>query len=42
MKREQIFDTRHEAFMILNMYCKHGWHGTVMQVGEKFKVIIVC
>ena len=42
MKREQIFDTAHEAFVILNNYTKHGWHGYVEKYGEKFKLIICC
>lgn len=42
MKREQIFDTAHEAFVILNNYTKHGWHGYVEKCGEKFKLVICC
>ena len=42
MKREQIFDTAHEAFVILNNYTKHGWHGYVEKYGEKFKLVICC
>lgn len=42
MKREQIFDTAHEAFVILNNYAKHGWHGYVEKCGDKFKLVICC
>lgn len=42
MKREQIFNTAHEAFIILNNYTKHGWHGYVEKCGDKFKLIICC
>ena len=42
MKREQIFDTAHEAFFVLNSYTKHGWHGYIEQVGDKFRLVIVC
>ena len=42
MKREQIFDTAHDAFVILNNYTKHGWHGYVEKCGDKFKLVICC
>lgn len=40
MRREQIFDTAHEAFVLLNNYTKHGWHGYVEAVGGKFRLVI--
>lgn len=42
MKREQLFDTAHEAFAFLSNYMKHGWIGYVEQVGDKFKLVIAC
>lgn len=42
MKREQIFNTAHEAFVVLNNYTKHGWRGYIEPVGDKFKLTIVC
>lgn len=42
MRREQIFDTAHEAFVILHNYRKHGWHGYIEPVGDKFRLVIVC
>lgn len=42
MKREQLFNTAHEAFVLLNNYTKHGWHGTVEKIGNKYKLTIVC
>lgn len=42
MRREQIFDTAHEAFVILNNYTKHGWHGYVEPVGGNFRLVICC
>ena len=42
MRREQIFDTAHEAFVILNNYAKHGWRGYVEPVGGKFRLVICC
>lgn len=32
MKREQLFNTAHEAFVLLNNYTKHGWHGTMKKL----------
>ena len=42
MRREQLFDTAHEAFTFLRNYTKHGWLGYVEQVGDKFKLVITC
>lgn len=42
MRREQLFDTAHEAFIFLRNYTKHGWLGYVEQVGDKFKLVIAC
>lgn len=42
VKREQLFDTAHEAFIMLNNYVKHGWHGGVHQCGTKYKVVLFC
>ena len=42
MKREQIFHTAHEAFIILNNYTKNGWNGYVEKCGDKFKLVICC
>lgn len=41
-RREQIFDTAHEAFVLLNNYTKHGWRGYVEAVGGKFRLVICC
>lgn len=40
MRREQLFDTAHEAFTFLRNYTKHGWLGYVERVGDKFKLVI--
>lgn len=42
IRREQLFNTAHEAFVILNNYCKHGWHGYVEPFGDKFKLVLWC
>ena len=42
MKREWIFDTAHEAFVILNNYTKNGWLGYIEPFYGKFKLTIVC
>lgn len=42
MRREQLFETAHEAYVLLNNYTKHGWHGYVEQIGSKFKLVIAC
>jgi hypothetical protein len=42
MRREQTFDTSLEAFQVMHMWCKHGWHGHVEKSGTRFKVVIFC
>ena len=42
MRREQLFDTAHEAVIFLRNYTKHGWLGYVERVGDKFKLVIAC
>lgn len=42
MRREQLFDTAHEAFIFLRNYTKYGWLGYVERVGDKFKLVIAC
>lgn len=42
MERRQIFKTAHEAFVILNNYCKHGWHGYVRPSEFGYELILCC
>lgn len=42
MQREQLFNTAHEAYVLLNYYIKHGWHGYVEKVENKYKLVIAC